>query len=102
MTFGTKYTERSDEREDYSIAQKGVSVGESSKNQPDGDYCNTIPCIDYDYSDCADVDYVSVVVLTGVCKRRTRATNYSRFGHRGPCVHAARACRLLGIPGVIY
>ena len=102
MTYGTKYTVISDERESYSITQEGVPVGEDCENQPDGDYYDSVSRIDYDYPDCAVVAYVSVIVLSGVCKRRTRATNYCRLGHRGPCVHAARGCRLFGIPGVIH
>lgn len=68
MTYGTKYTVISDERESYSITQKGVPVGEDCENQPDGDYCNSVHCVDYDYSDYSIIDYVSVVVLTGVRK----------------------------------
>ena len=102
MTFATRYTVTSDERESYSIIQASVPVGKGCENQPDGDYCNSIPCIDYDYADCTDVDYVSVIVLTGLCKRRTRATDYGRFEYRGPCVHAARGCRLFGVSGIVH
>lgn len=68
MTCGTNCTERSDERESYSITKEGVPVGKDCKNQSDGDYCDSVPRVDYDYSDCATVDYVSVIVLTGVRK----------------------------------
>lgn len=102
MTCETRYTEISDEREDYKLTQKGVSVGESSKNQSDRDYCDSIPRIDYDYADYTDVDYVSAIVFTRVRKRRTRATDYGRLGHRGPRVHAARGCRLLGVFGLVH
>ena len=61
-----------------------------------------IPSVDYDYSDYSTVTYVSVIVLTGICKRRKQATDCSRLGHRGPRVHAARACRFFGIPSVVY
>lgn len=68
MTYGTKSTEISDERESYSITQEGVPIGKDCENQPDGNYCDSVPRVDYDYSDCATVDYVSVIVLTGVRK----------------------------------
>ena len=101
MTYGTSCTEKSDERESYSITQEGVPVGEDCENQPDGNYCDSVPRVDYDYSDCAVVAYVSVIVLTRVRKRRKRATDCGRLGHRGPRVHAARTYRLLGIPGIV-
>ena len=68
MTCGTNYMEKSDEGASYQLTQEGVPVGEDCENQPDGDYCNSVPCVDYDYSDCTAVDYVSAVVLTGVRK----------------------------------
>lgn len=68
MTCGTKYTVISDEGTSYKLTQEGVSIGEDCENQSDGNYCDSIPCVDYDYSDYTDVDYVSVVVLTGVRK----------------------------------
>ena len=102
MTCGTSYVVKSDERESYSITKEGVPVSEGCKNQSDGDYCDSIPRIDYDYADYTDVDYVSAIVFTRIRKRRTRATDYGRLGHRGPRVHAARGCRLFGIPSVVY
>lgn len=68
MICGTSYTVISDERENYSITQASVPVGEDCENQPDGNYCNSVHCVDYDYSDCATVDYVSTVIPAGVCK----------------------------------
>ena len=102
MTCGTKYTVISDEGTSHQLTQEGVPVGEDCENQSDGDYRNSIPCVDYDYADYTDVDYVFVIVLTRVRKRRTRATNYGRLGHRGPRIHAARGCRLFRVFSVIY
>ena len=68
MTFGTRSTVISDEGTNYQLTQAGVPVGEDCENQPDGDYCDSIPRIDYDYADYTDVDYVSAIVLTGVRK----------------------------------
>lgn len=102
MTFATRYTVISDEGTSYQLTQKGVPVSENCENQSDGDYCDSIPSVDYDYSDYSTVTYVSVIVLTGICKRRKQATDCSRLGHRGPRVHAARACRFFGIPSVVY
>ena len=102
MTYGTKYAGISDEREGYKLTQEGVPVGEDCENQPDRDYCDSVPRVDYDYADCTDVDYVFVIVLARIRKRRTRATDYSRFGHRGPRIHAARSCRLFGVFGLVH
>ncbi len=68
MTCGTKYTVISDEGTSYKLTQEGVSIGEDCENQSDGDYCDSISRVDYDYSDCATVNYVFTVVFTGARK----------------------------------
>ena len=67
-TCGTNCTEKSDEGTSYKLTQEGVSIGEDCENQSDGDYCDSISRVDYDYSDCATVNYVFTVVFTGARK----------------------------------